>query len=308
MADLMIDSAEVTSTESSGTTSTWIYQPGGPALVNSLATGKLRSISVGPTKDSKEQLLSAVLKSELRSADEAFFPKLIRSPSLEPGPFAHEYSYFDDLKLERVNILSRADHSRKLPRFMELPPELRTIIYHYASVSKIPLQRPKVPATCRLSKGTREEALPMFFASNSFMITIQAKVTLPYSSTGSPKVIKASEIKSEDKKWLRMMRQHVSLMRRFTINVAEQINPASRTLGERYFLTEIAFTPSMNGACFSHVGSFERDLTKHAEVVPSVKEDTTVPDELDDVLKHIVSSGAIKNKLGVILQLFLAAF
>ncbi|KAK3697203.1 hypothetical protein LTR37_017604 [Vermiconidia calcicola] len=227
---------------------------------------------------------------------------------VKPKPSTHEFTYYDDVKLERINILTCADRSRTFPRFMELPPELQTNIYRHASVSNIPLQRPKVPAVCRLSKATREEALPIFFASNSFMITIQAKVTLPYSSSGSPKVIKASEIKSEDKKWLRMMRQHVALMRRFTVSVAEHMNPTSRTLSERYYLTEINFTTSMNRVFVRDIGVYERDFRKHAAVVHSPQQDSRVPSELDNLLKHIVAEGAVKNKLGVILQLFLAAF
>ena len=55
---------------------------------------------------------------------------------------------------------------------LDLPPELRNSIYRYATVSDQALLRPQQPALVRTSRQIRQEARPIFYGENSFVLQV----------------------------------------------------------------------------------------------------------------------------------------
>lgn len=76
-----------------------------------------------------------------------------------------------------VEALLRADDNPNFPRFLELPAEVRTMIYEFycAGFADEPLILPTYPPLARTSNLLKKELLPVFFSSCNFGIGLVAE-------------------------------------------------------------------------------------------------------------------------------------
>lgn len=85
-------------------------------------------------------------------------------------------------KTALVEMLEAADYSPKFPRFMELPPEIRVMIYRHSMRSIIDGHTsdsaanylPLEPGIVHASRLIRAEALPVFYSTKTFPLHIAA--------------------------------------------------------------------------------------------------------------------------------------
>ena len=68
--------------------------------------------------------------------------------------------------------LHLTDQTMKPCLLLDLPPELRNSIYRYVTVSHQALLRPQQPALIRTSQQIRQEARPIFYGENSFVLQV----------------------------------------------------------------------------------------------------------------------------------------
>lgn len=123
---------------------------------------------------------------------------------------ARGYSFGKGLKKEKfVLMLERADEDAKFPRFLELPPELREMVYGYSfevslrSDGKEWRESPyhlAAPPVASVSRLVRKESLPLFYAGGTLDIDMVAtlreetyRYSEPHSTTDffaeAPKVV-----------------------------------------------------------------------------------------------------------------------
>lgn len=75
-------------------------------------------------------------------------------------------------KGELIQLLEKADDDQTFVRFMDLPPELRVHIYELSFKSFGRLDYPAQPPITQVSRLLREESLPVFYKTCTFMITV----------------------------------------------------------------------------------------------------------------------------------------
>ena len=80
-------------------------------------------------------------------------------------------------KKDHIAILQKADDAATFNKFLELAPELRTIIYekYHENFVKLPTL-PQQPPLAFVSKQIRAEALPIFFAESTFILRLHENV------------------------------------------------------------------------------------------------------------------------------------
>jgi hypothetical protein len=110
--------------------------------------------------------------------------------------------------VDPVQLLESADRARTFNRFLDLPPELRNMIYRYVTASPDPqmaLVRPEVPAICQAFHQLRAESLPVFYSTNLFAFNISAKVYERRPQQQKWHLRKKSELDDKDQAWLGMI-------------------------------------------------------------------------------------------------------
>ncbi|TKA25879.1 hypothetical protein B0A50_05634 [Salinomyces thailandicus] len=77
---------------------------------------------------------------------------------------------------QTVTTAAAEDKSARFPRFLDLPPELRNRIYHFALAPdpSTALVRPAPPALSATSRQVRQETLPIFYGDNCFVLQFTA--------------------------------------------------------------------------------------------------------------------------------------
>lgn len=85
-----------------------------------------------------------------------------------------------------IDTLMTADMNPKFHHFMELPAELRTMIYAFALHQDSPLLQPKPPAIALASKQLRRESLCAFYKTNQFTLVVCSPVS-PEGNSNKPR-------------------------------------------------------------------------------------------------------------------------
>ncbi|KAK4899335.1 hypothetical protein LTR49_027658 [Elasticomyces elasticus] len=72
-----------------------------------------------------------------------------------------------------IEVLEHADEELAFTKFLDLPPELRTIIYdYYLAVFPEVLRNPVQPPSTRVCRLLRTETLPMFYQRTTFQVRL----------------------------------------------------------------------------------------------------------------------------------------
>jgi hypothetical protein len=156
-----------------------------------------------------------------------------------------ETDIFERNKPEMVTKLEMADKKSRFPRFLELAPELRCMVYMYAMDDK-PRVRPAPPPISRTCQLIRAESLPIFFkhVTVSVVVTRQSQEE---PSHGGDAVIFRGKGRSMHmaKKYFDYFKYATKMgwvrhMRRFRWNVASRMSVVPggirRELNEKYFV------------------------------------------------------------------------
>jgi hypothetical protein len=85
----------------------------------------------------------------------------------------HENTRFKAKKAAYITVLHEADDTAVFDKFLELPPEVRTIVYkkHYEDFPDLSL--PHQPPLTLASKPLRAEALPIFYEHSTFVLRLK---------------------------------------------------------------------------------------------------------------------------------------
>ena len=73
-------------------------------------------------------------------------------------------------KARLAEALEAADGETEFSRFMDLPPELRVLVYTLYFSSLPELEQPVEPTISKVSRTTRKESLPVFFKTCTFVV------------------------------------------------------------------------------------------------------------------------------------------
>jgi len=92
-------------------------------------------------------------------------------------------------KKNYIAILQKADDAAVFPQFLEFAPELRTMIYqkYHEDFDQLPIL-PYQPPLSRVSRQIRAEALPVFYASSTFVLRLHENIWDNYNN-GEPLAI-----------------------------------------------------------------------------------------------------------------------
>ena len=80
---------------------------------------------------------------------------------------------------ECIALLDHADYERIFERFMDLPSELRELVYTLAIISPGDRTRRQQPAITRVSRRVRKESLPVFYKHHRFILCVKTTKDLP---------------------------------------------------------------------------------------------------------------------------------
>ncbi|KAM3421625.1 hypothetical protein BST61_g2011 [Cercospora zeina] len=105
-------------------------------------------------------------------------------------------------EVDKIKLLQEADQTQTLDRFLELPPELRLMIYeqHFADICERTSEQEPIPGSCRgdeiegmllpeppLTKACRmirQESLSIWYRKTTFNIAIDRQMDIPDPVTG----------------------------------------------------------------------------------------------------------------------------
>lgn len=104
---------------------------------------------------------------------------------------------------EYIDLLATADLTDTFPHFLELPAEVRIIIYSGVCVPmpELPRQYPRQPAICRASKQLRNKSLSVFFGLSTFLLTIKNINWFEIPHESGWEVTEESSTSKVDAKW-----------------------------------------------------------------------------------------------------------
>ena len=145
--------------------------------------------------DYRKKVTDAVIEAVLRKIskpftiayheyDSATLRGFIVARTLGKAPIGNYDRTRSNDKAKLIDRLERMDKKATF-RFMDLPPELRHVVYDYVLVASLPLSRPDQPPITRTCRTIREESIPLFYRLNRFVITVNSIITPPYSGKGS---------------------------------------------------------------------------------------------------------------------------
>lgn len=117
--------------------------------------------------------------------------------------------------LEQVRLINQHDHAKLMAnledmtlrfRFMELPPELRNVVYSFLIPDRAPVlwsplrkSRSSSPSITSVARQIRSESLPIFYARSLFVLDFRSPETSPEDD--SPSAKRANNVPALARMW-----------------------------------------------------------------------------------------------------------